>query len=621
MKKTPRKPLISLCMIVKNEADTLARCLQSVRGVADEIIIVDTGSTDSTVSIARSFGARIIPFPWTGDFASARNAGLAGARGSWILVLDADEELEPGSKKELLVCAEHTEYEAFFVRIHNHKGTDRASQTITVNPILRMFKRRPSYRFSGIIHEQIAAVIVQETPAAAMHMSTVVVHHYGYADGVVEKKDKISRNIGLLKEQLRLNPGDAFHHFNMAVEYMRLGDYGHALEHILTSLDHVEPDTSYIHLLYKYEIRCLAVTGDLPGALEACERGLALFPDYPDLHHIKGALLLQVSAFAEAKAALGRALDIGASPPAYHTESGLGTYLTRTLLGQACQQIGEDNEAIACYTRAAQLHPEPWPLVTRLVRLFKCAGRELEIKGWLAEHLPVILAEQRPELVRLLVTDGCYAAAADVLGGGVNEDAAGEQVVREFGEGEQAAGETVAREFGEGEQAAGETVARERVEGEQAAGETVARERVEGELAAGETVARKRVEGELAAGETVAREVGANERSSGAHAEKGQDYAGEPEAASADSLIRLLQRAEAIPAAELTYGDIAALLQHPAIARTTGGTMSASESAASAVQPWISLADKVLATLEASSGFSPAAARARLALPLPRPAD
>lgn len=213
----------------------------------------------------------------------------------------------------------------------------------------------------------------------------------------------------------------------MAVEYMRLGDYGHALEHIQTSLDHVEPDTSYIHLLYKYEIRCLAVTGDLPGALEACERGLALFPDYPDLHHIKGALLLQVSAFAEAKVALIRALDIGVSPPAYHTESGLGTYLTRTLLGQACQQIGEDNEAIACFTSAAQLHPEPLPLVTRLVRLFKCAGRELEIKGWLAEHLPVILAEQRPELVRLLVRDGCYAAAADVLGGGVNKGAAGKR--------------------------------------------------------------------------------------------------------------------------------------------------------------------------------------------------
>lgn len=116
-------------------------------------------------------------------------------------------------------------------------------------------------------------------------------------------------------------------------------------------------------------------------------------------------------------------------------------------------------------------------------------------------------------------------------------------------------------------------------------------------------------------------EFAANERRSVAHTESGQDYAGEPEAASADSLLRLLQRAEAIPAAMLTHGDIAALLQHPAIARTAGGATSAAESAASAVQPWISLADKVLATLEVSTIFSPAAARARLALPLPRPAD
>ncbi|MFD2880591.1 glycosyltransferase family 2 protein [Paenibacillus rhizoplanae] len=97
----------------KNEADNLARCLRSVRGAVDEIIIVDTGSTDATCSIARSFGARIIDYPWNGDFAAARNAGLALAQGTWILVLDADEELEPGSRDELLVCAKHTEYEAF----------------------------------------------------------------------------------------------------------------------------------------------------------------------------------------------------------------------------------------------------------------------------------------------------------------------------------------------------------------------------------------------------------------------------------------------------------------------------------------------------------------------------
>lgn len=100
MTTKPHQPLISLCMIVKNEADNLARCLRSARGAADEIIIVDTGSTDATRSIARSFGARIIDYPWNGDFAAARNAGLALAQGTWILVLDADEELEPGSRDE-----------------------------------------------------------------------------------------------------------------------------------------------------------------------------------------------------------------------------------------------------------------------------------------------------------------------------------------------------------------------------------------------------------------------------------------------------------------------------------------------------------------------------------------
>lgn len=512
----PHKPLISLCMIVKNEADTLACCLSSVHGVADEIVIVDTGSTDATLSIAGSFGARIIPFPWNGDFAAARNAGLAEARGTWILVLDADEELDPESRSELRVCAEHTEIEAFFVRIHNHKGTDRASLTITVNPILRMFKRRPNYRFRGIIHEQIAAEILQVTPAAAMHMSTVIVHHYGYADGVVEKKDKISRNLGLLQEQLRLNPGDAFHHYNMAVEYMRLGDYGHALEHIRVSLTNVEPDTSYIHLLHKYEIRCLAARKEFSEALEACERGIVLFPDYPDLHHLKGVLLLQSAAFAGARAALCRALEIGASPPAYHTESGLGTYLTLTLLGQVCQQTGEELDALACFTRAVQLHPEPWPVLARLLRLFKCTGRESEVSGWLAVHLPSMLEEERQRLVRLLIRDGCYTAAAEVLGGV------------------------------------------ERTAVERTAVERDARE---------------------------------------------QDAA---------SLASMLRQVEAVPVAELEYGDIAALLRHPATGLSDG---------ISAVQPWISLADKVLAALEASPVYSPAAARARLTLPLPGTAN
>ncbi|MEK3879851.1 tetratricopeptide repeat-containing glycosyltransferase family 2 protein [Paenibacillus sp. FSL M7-0420] len=586
MTTKPQQPLISLCMIVKNEADNLARCLRSVRGAVDEIIIVDTGSTDTTCSIARSFGARIIDYPWNGDFAAARNAGLTLARGTWILVLDADEELEPGSLDELLVCAKHTEYEAFFVRIHNHQGTERASQTLTVNPILRMFKNRPNYRFSGIIHEQIAAVIVQETPDAAMHMGTVIVHHYGYAAGVVERKDKISRNLGLLKQQLEESPGDAFQHFNLAVEYMRLGDYGQALEHIGTSLNLAEPGTSYIHLLYKYKARCLAVTGDSPGALEACGQGSSLFPDYPDLHHLKGALLLQVSALAEAKAALRRALQIGASPPLYHTESGIGTYLTHTLLGQVCQQIGEDHEAAACFTRAAQLQPDPWLLIPRLTRLFKCTGREPELHGWLAGQLPGILTEQRQELLRLLVRDGCYTAAVDMLGGGVRAGVA----AGEMDGGVQNAGEidTVMRDAG----ASGATM--------QSAGALGATMQSAGEMDAGALGAKVM--------DSVMQGAGAVDDAA-------------LEVPPTTDLLELLQRAEAASAAELGYDDITGLLSHPAVVPADRNTEVPLSAIAAAVQPWILLADKVLAALITSAIYSPAAAAARLSLPLPRSAD
>jgi tetratricopeptide (TPR) repeat protein len=402
-------------MIVKNEGDNLSQCLKSVRGVVEEIIVVDTGSTDSTVQIARSFGAKVIHHTWSGDFAAARNTGLQQAHGQWILVLDGDEELSEESKGELLLCAEHMEYEAFFLRIHNHKGVTSASQTITVNPVIRMFRNRPKYRFSGIIHEQIAEAIITVTPQALMHLTTVVIHHYGYAEGIVVKKDKIKRNVELLEEQLRINPKDPFHHFNMAVEYMRLGEYQPALKHIQQSLEEAPPDTSYIHLLHKYEIRALAELKDFPGALAACDRGMSAHPDYPDLAHLKGALLLQLGAFADAKVALLQALVIGVAPPGYHTEAGFGSFLTYYMLGQLCEEVGDETEAIACYTKAAQLHPEPTPVIARLVRALKCAGRESEIYVWFHAHLPDYTVTKSKILLELLQSEGCNEAATQLI--------------------------------------------------------------------------------------------------------------------------------------------------------------------------------------------------------------
>ena len=101
IEKSSKKSTLSLCMIVKNEEKHLVRCLRSVRDVVDEMIIVDTGSTDKTIDIAKVFGAKVFDFPWTGDFSAARNHSLAQATGDWILVLDADEVISARDFDEL----------------------------------------------------------------------------------------------------------------------------------------------------------------------------------------------------------------------------------------------------------------------------------------------------------------------------------------------------------------------------------------------------------------------------------------------------------------------------------------------------------------------------------------
>src|SRR5438477_6471542 len=92
-----RRPRLTVCMIVKNEAANLRRALASVGPVADELVVVDTGSTDDSAAVAAELGARVAHFAWCDDFAAARNAALALASGAWILSLDADEELDPAS--------------------------------------------------------------------------------------------------------------------------------------------------------------------------------------------------------------------------------------------------------------------------------------------------------------------------------------------------------------------------------------------------------------------------------------------------------------------------------------------------------------------------------------------
>ena len=150
----PAAGSISLCMIVRDEEEMLAACLESCREAVSEMIVVDTGSSDRTVEIAESFGARVLHFEWTGNFAEARNVGVDAATGDWILWLDADEQLEPGDAPRLVELTREPWREAHWLVETNYTGQNEAG-TASQHLALRLWRNRPHYRFSRAIHEQI----------------------------------------------------------------------------------------------------------------------------------------------------------------------------------------------------------------------------------------------------------------------------------------------------------------------------------------------------------------------------------------------------------------------------------------------------------------------------------
>ena len=209
-------PLLTAAMIVRDEQSHLPACLESIRGVVDEILIVDTGSSDATVSIARSFGARVHAHPWTGNFAEARNAGLELASGSWILYIDADERLHPISPEVVRARLEAATEVALRVRL-------RLFAAATPCWEYRLWRSDPRIRFVGKMHEKVTIAIrtVAEADGVAIGESELFLEHLGY-DG--DQTRKHTRNLPLLKAQLADDPIDSYSWHHLAVVLDALGE-------------------------------------------------------------------------------------------------------------------------------------------------------------------------------------------------------------------------------------------------------------------------------------------------------------------------------------------------------------------------------------------------------------
>jgi tetratricopeptide (TPR) repeat protein len=213
----------------------LERCLSSLSGAVDEIVVVDTGSKDATPEIAARFGARLCHFEWRADFSAARNVGLDAASCDWILSIDADEFLDAGAHAHIRAGIDHADAEGILVTVRNLLAADDLIQSAE-SQIVRLFRRRDDVRFAGIIHEEVTTAITRR--GGRIVSSPIVIVHDGYSrDTAQASGSRAERNLPLLVRAVDGAPLDPYLHFHLGATYQHLGRHADAQRHLAQVLE------------------------------------------------------------------------------------------------------------------------------------------------------------------------------------------------------------------------------------------------------------------------------------------------------------------------------------------------------------------------------------------------
>jgi glycosyltransferase involved in cell wall biosynthesis len=377
-------------MIVKNEEDSLQRCLGSVRDFVDEIIIVDTGSTDKTVEIAQSFGAKIYYFEWNDNFADARNHSLSKATKDWILVMDADDEFEREDKWKLLNITENKVIgaNAYCGRTICYSGEVPDKNSIIMNMNIRLIKNHRGYKFEGSIHEQIVLAPEDLGNPYALVAIDIRFHHYGYLVSVIAAKDKHTRNIGLIEKELKKNSQNAFMLFNMGNEYYAMHDYKKALDYYMQSYKYFDPQPGFSSMLLIRIIMCHQTMGNSKEIFSFVKFGLKYYPRFTDFEYLKGDELLRQKKILQAICAYKKCLKIGEPPVNMNNMAGIGTYKPHYTLSTIYTAIGEYDKAIFHCGKALKYNRMFREAYAEIVDLLKLKGNSVKtIKNKLMKNL------------------------------------------------------------------------------------------------------------------------------------------------------------------------------------------------------------------------------------------
>ncbi|MEG2787580.1 MAG: glycosyltransferase family 2 protein [Romboutsia sp.] len=276
---------LSICMIVKNEEKNISRCLESIKEIADEIIIVDTGSSDKTVDICKKYNVKLINYEWNNDFSEARNVSLEHATKDYILCLDADEEIPKSALSKIIkLLSQSNLVQGYFLRLVNIINKTNMGEYI----VFRLFENNPNYRFKGKIHEQIANEIQQFNGQHCTEMTDIEIYHYGYDSKHSDINKKYERNINILKSYDEKEK-DSYYFYVLGNEYSRISDFTNAIKSYENAIKMI--NTKYNYMFYPYLIlnivKVYSNTKQFYKELKFIESVKSMTPNFKDLYFME----------------------------------------------------------------------------------------------------------------------------------------------------------------------------------------------------------------------------------------------------------------------------------------------------------------------------------------------
>ncbi len=377
---------LSLCMIVRDNEETLVPCLESIKPWVDEMIIVDTGSVDRTMDIVKEFGGKLFEFPWCDDFSAARNVSLDHASGEWLFWMDSDDTItaECGQRLRELADSNHDpRIMGYVMQVHCPGGSESGMEEHTVVDHVKMFRNREDLRFEGRIHEQVLMPI--RRLGGEIAATDIYVVHSGSDRSEESQKAKVERDMRILKKDLEERPDHPFVLFNFAMTYAESHEYEKAIEWCKKCLEHSTPNESHVPKTYAYLANCLLQLERAEESLEVCKNARQLYPNDAELLFREAMSFQAIDNHSEAISCYKQILDLETPESLRSTDPGITGFKCRFNLGVAYRDAKMDLHAERQWRQVLDECPSYIPAQLALTEIL-IANRRLQTSRVLAKR-------------------------------------------------------------------------------------------------------------------------------------------------------------------------------------------------------------------------------------------